>query len=118
MNRKRFGLDLHECAWRIADGEFFKLDADFMGVRLRHNMGADFGGRAGRCANGQPAGDATETGKSGRRVFMGRAPGLELQRQTRGEADLENANGKSGQLCQSGTIKSYAKCLKNHDPDK
>ncbi len=27
-------FDLHECAWRIADGEFFKLDADFMGARL------------------------------------------------------------------------------------
>lgn len=30
-------FDLHECAWRIADGEFFKLDADFMGVRLAAN---------------------------------------------------------------------------------
>lgn len=27
-------FDLHECMWRIADGEFFKLDADFMGARL------------------------------------------------------------------------------------
>jgi hypothetical protein len=27
-------FDLHECQWRIADGEFFKLDADFMGARL------------------------------------------------------------------------------------
>jgi hypothetical protein len=27
-------FDLHECPWRIADGEFFKLDADFMGERL------------------------------------------------------------------------------------
>lgn len=27
-------FDLHDCAWRIADGEFFKLDADFMGARL------------------------------------------------------------------------------------
>jgi hypothetical protein len=27
-------FDLHECPWRIADGEFFKLDADFMGTRL------------------------------------------------------------------------------------
>lgn len=27
-------LDSHECPWRISDGEFFKLDADFMGARL------------------------------------------------------------------------------------
>ena len=27
-------FDLHQCSWRIADGEFFKLDADFMGERL------------------------------------------------------------------------------------
>jgi hypothetical protein len=27
-------FDLHDCVWRIADGEFFKLDADFMGARL------------------------------------------------------------------------------------
>lgn len=27
-------FDLHQCPWRIADGEFFKLDADFMGERL------------------------------------------------------------------------------------
>jgi hypothetical protein len=27
-------FDLHECPWRIADGEFFKLDSDFMGERL------------------------------------------------------------------------------------
>ncbi len=27
-------LDLHQCPWRIADGEFFKLDSDFMGERL------------------------------------------------------------------------------------
>ncbi len=27
-------LDRSGCAWRISDGEFFKLDADFIGVRL------------------------------------------------------------------------------------
>ena len=27
-------FDLHNCAWRISDGEFFKLDADFVGERL------------------------------------------------------------------------------------
>lgn len=27
-------FDLHQCRWHIADGEFFKLDADFMGERL------------------------------------------------------------------------------------
>lgn len=27
-------FDLHGCSWRITDGEFFKLDADFMGERL------------------------------------------------------------------------------------
>ena len=27
-------FDLHLCPWRIADGEFFKLDADFVGERL------------------------------------------------------------------------------------
>lgn len=27
-------LDLHECPWRLADGEFFKLDGDFVGARL------------------------------------------------------------------------------------
>lgn len=27
-------FDLHDCPWRLADGEFFKLDADFMGARL------------------------------------------------------------------------------------
>ena len=27
-------FDLHDCVWRIADGEFFKLDADFMRARL------------------------------------------------------------------------------------
>lgn len=27
-------FDLHQCPWRIADGEFFKLDANFMGERL------------------------------------------------------------------------------------
>jgi hypothetical protein len=27
-------FDLHDCAWRIADGEFFKLDSDFIGARL------------------------------------------------------------------------------------
>jgi len=30
-------FDLYECPWRIADGEFFKLDADFMGARLAAN---------------------------------------------------------------------------------
>jgi hypothetical protein len=30
-------FDQHECAWRIADGEFFKLDVDFMGARLAAN---------------------------------------------------------------------------------
>ena len=28
-------FDLHDCPWRLADGEFFKLDADFMGARCR-----------------------------------------------------------------------------------
>lgn len=27
-------FDLHDCAWRIADGEFFKLDSDFIGARI------------------------------------------------------------------------------------
>lgn len=27
-------FDLHSCPWRISDGEFFKLDGDFIGVRL------------------------------------------------------------------------------------
>jgi hypothetical protein len=27
-------FDLHQSPWRMADGEFFKLDADFMGERL------------------------------------------------------------------------------------
>lgn len=27
-------FDMHECPWRIVNGEFFKLDADFMGARL------------------------------------------------------------------------------------
>ena len=26
--------EMHECPWRLADGEFFKLDSDFMGARL------------------------------------------------------------------------------------
>jgi hypothetical protein len=30
-------FDRHDCAWRIADGEFFKLDADFIGERLAAN---------------------------------------------------------------------------------
>ena len=30
-------FDRNDCAWRIADGEFFKLDADFMGERLAAN---------------------------------------------------------------------------------
>ena len=27
-------LELHECQWRLCDGEFFKLDRDFIGARL------------------------------------------------------------------------------------
>jgi len=27
-------FDLHGCLWRLSDGEFFKLDTDFMGARL------------------------------------------------------------------------------------
>jgi hypothetical protein len=27
-------FELHECPWRLADGEFFKLDGDFVGARL------------------------------------------------------------------------------------
>ena len=27
-------FDIHQCPWRIADSEFFKLDADFVGERL------------------------------------------------------------------------------------
>ena len=27
-------LDLHECHWRLCDGEFFKLDGDVVGARL------------------------------------------------------------------------------------
>jgi hypothetical protein len=27
-------FELHDCAWRMSDGEFFKLDADFVGARL------------------------------------------------------------------------------------
>jgi hypothetical protein len=27
-------LELHECPWRLSDGEFFKLDGDFVGMRL------------------------------------------------------------------------------------
>ena len=30
-------FDIHECPWRISDGEFFKLDANFMGERLSAN---------------------------------------------------------------------------------
>ena len=30
-------LDRHDCAWRIADGKFFKLAADFMGQLLAAN---------------------------------------------------------------------------------
>ena len=27
-------LELHECQWRLCDGEFFKLDRDFIGARI------------------------------------------------------------------------------------
>jgi hypothetical protein len=27
-------LGLHGCPWRLSDGEFFKLDNDFIGARL------------------------------------------------------------------------------------
>jgi hypothetical protein len=27
-------FELHDCPWRISDGEFFKLDADFVGAKL------------------------------------------------------------------------------------
>lgn len=27
-------FELHDCPWRMSDGEFFKLDADFVGARL------------------------------------------------------------------------------------
>ena len=27
-------FELHDCPWRISDGEFFKLDADFIGTKL------------------------------------------------------------------------------------
>lgn len=27
-------FELHDCPWRISDGEFFKLDGDFVGARL------------------------------------------------------------------------------------
>ena len=27
-------FELHECPWRLSDGEFFKLDGDFVGARL------------------------------------------------------------------------------------
>lgn len=27
-------FELHDCPWRISDGEFFKLDADFIGAKL------------------------------------------------------------------------------------
>jgi hypothetical protein len=27
-------FELHDCPWRISDGELFKLDADFMGAKL------------------------------------------------------------------------------------
>ncbi len=27
-------LELHGCPWRLSDGEFFKLDSDFVGARL------------------------------------------------------------------------------------
>ncbi|CUX65200.1 conserved hypothetical protein [Agrobacterium tumefaciens str. Kerr 14] len=30
-------FELHDCPWRISDGEFFKLDGDFVGARLASN---------------------------------------------------------------------------------
>ncbi|RWP42371.1 AbiJ-NTD4 domain-containing protein [Mesorhizobium sp.] len=30
-------FELHDCPWRMSDGEFFKLDADFVGARLAAN---------------------------------------------------------------------------------
>jgi len=30
-------FELHDCPWRISDGEFFKLDGDFVGARLAAN---------------------------------------------------------------------------------
>ncbi|OQM73334.1 hypothetical protein BFN67_08465 [Pseudaminobacter manganicus] len=30
-------LELHDCPWRMSDGEFFKLDADFVGANLAAN---------------------------------------------------------------------------------
>ena len=30
-------FELHDCPWRISDGEFFKLDSDFVGARLAAN---------------------------------------------------------------------------------
>ncbi len=36
-NKVNAVFELHDCPWRLSDGEFFKLDADFVGARIAVN---------------------------------------------------------------------------------
>ena len=57
-------LDLHECQWRLLDGEFFKLDRDFIGARLAATAHAAL-------ATNHFAGAAEEYAKSQRELCLG-----------------------------------------------
>ena len=57
-------FDLHECQWRLCDGEFFKLDRDFVGARLATTA-------HDALAANHFAGAADEYAKSRRELFLG-----------------------------------------------
>ncbi|MDE0390619.1 MAG: hypothetical protein OXI57_00940 [Rhodospirillales bacterium] len=87
-------FDLHECQWRLFDGEFFKLDGDFIGARLAATAHEAL-------ARNHFAGAAEEYAKSQRQLCSGEVKdailyaGKSFESVLKVITDLENANANN-----------------------
>ena len=87
-------FDLHECQWRFCDGEFFKLDGDFIGARLAVTAHEAL-------ARNHFAGAAEEYAKSQRQLCSGEVKdailyaGKSLESVLKVITNLENANANN-----------------------
>lgn len=85
-------FELHDCPWRISDGEFFKLDADFVGAKFA-------AGAHDSLAANQFAGAANEFAKARQYLGMGDVreaiffAGHSFESVMNVLTKLENANG-------------------------
>jgi hypothetical protein len=100
-------FELHDCPWRISDGQFFKLDADFVGAKLGATA------HEGLTAN-QFAGAANEYAKA--RQYLGTGDvreaiffaGHSFESVMKVLTKLEHANGDKLSLIESASSNSEA----------